>query len=96
MSKKLESILSKVPSATARNVEGRSEDNIIENKAKILNKNDRYERIVAVIPSYLKREMRIYIADHPKENERTLILRGLRSIGFKISEEELEDKRGRS
>lgn len=92
MSKKLESILSKVPHATAQNAKDSLEDNTIESKTK----NDKYERIVAVIPSYLKREMRIYIADHPKENERTLILRGLRSIGFKISDEELEDKRGRS
>ena len=87
MSKKLESILSRVPPAIIKNEE--------KNNNQLLNIDQtKQERLVAEIPSYLKREIKIYIANNPKETERTVILRGLKSIGFEISDTEFKDKRG--
>ncbi len=85
MSKKLDSILSKVPSATVAKAVNNERYNIGEEKL---------ERIVAVIPAYVKREMKLYLADHFKETERTVILGGLKAIGFNIKDKELMDKRG--
>ena len=104
MSKKLDSILAQVPPATARSLTSMItsyETNISEPEVEKFAKDnevsvpEKYERIVAEVPAHLKREIRFYLADHPKENERTLILRGLRAIGFKISDEDLFDRRGR-
>lgn len=87
MSKKLESILARVPSATIKKEEFSANQGLdfIEIKQ---------ERLVAEIPAYLKREIKIYIANHPKETERTVVLRGLKAIGFKIPDNEFKDKRG--
>lgn len=103
-SKKLDSILAQVPPATARSLTGINNSygkNIPEPEVEKLVVNnevsapEKYERIVAEVPARLKREIRVYLADHPKENERTVILRGLRALGFKISDEDLFDRRGR-
>lgn len=101
MSKKLDSILARVPPATVNNVAiapATQTEQLKEFKEiQPIERSslEKTERIVAVIPAYLKREMKLYLADHPGENERTLILRGLKAIGFKILDEELSDKRGR-
>ena len=56
--------------------------------------DEKMERIVAVIPAYVKKAIKLYIAEHTKETERTVILRGLKAIGFDIKDKELLDKRG--
>lgn len=99
MSKKLDLILATVPAATAQTKETQStqENLLTQTEEMVINKNQsiqKMERIVAEIPFYLKREIRIYLADHPKETERTLILRGLSALGFHINSKELLDKRG--
>ncbi len=91
-SKTLDSILSKFPSATV------NENNIIKENLErdtVAKKTEPTERIVAVIPYYLKREIRQYLVNNPEDTERTVILKGLKAIGFKVKHEELEDKRGR-
>lgn len=84
-SKKLESILRGVPSATSKT--GLSSENRDWEKTG--------ERIVAVVPSGLKRQIKQYIVDHPGETERTIIIKGLISLGFKIDAGCLSDRRGR-
>ena len=87
MSKKLDSILSNVPPATA--IPSRSEPQPIIN-SKVMEPT---ERIVAVIPKVLKEEMRDYLKNNPKETEKTVILRALKTMGFSIKEEWLVDRR---
>lgn len=91
MSKKLDSILSKVPSATITNE--MMEQAIEKEEARVV-VVEQTERIVAMIPTSVKRAIRLYLVDHPKETERTVILKGLKALGFHISDDELMDKRG--
>jgi hypothetical protein len=56
---------------------------------------EKQDRIVAIIPYSLKREIKQYLVDHPGETEKTVLLKGLRALGFKVSEEHLEDLRGK-
>ena len=96
MSRKLDSILATVPPATARRV-GSAQDyqfSLKKEEIAIEKAQQKLERLVAEIPFYLKREIKLYLADHPKETERSLILRGLKALGFHINEGELADKRG--
>lgn len=88
MSKKLDSILSKVPPAVTTE----------SNKSDVVHHyshQEKQERIVAVIPSSLKKEIRRYLVDHPKETERTVILKGLEAIGFNIQDIDIKDRRGK-
>lgn len=50
-------------------------------------------RIVAPVPVSLKQDMKRYILDHPGETEKSLILKGLRTLGFSIEDEYIEDQR---
>ena len=88
MSKKLDSILSKVPPAVTTESSKSSISNNYSNQEK-------QERIVAEIPSALKKEIRRYLVDHPKETERTVVLKGLEAIGFNIQDIEIKDRRGK-
>lgn len=85
MSKKLDSILSKVPPAVT------TETNIINNSQN----QDKQERIVAEIPSALKKEIKRYLVEHPNETERTVVLKGLEAIGFNIHNIIIKDRRGK-
>lgn len=89
MSKKLESILSRVPPATVTS-------NLRENpEIKVVIEKEKTERIVAVIPYSLKLELRKYLAENLGETERTLLMRGLKALGFNVKIDELKDKRGK-
>ena len=85
MSKKLDSILSRVPPAVT------TETNMTNN----LENQEKQERIVAEIPSTLKKEIKRYLVEHPKETERTVVLKGLEGIGFNIQDIKIKDRRGR-
>ena len=50
-------------------------------------------KITAYISTDLKREVGLYLFNHPQENERSLILKGLKMLGFNVSENELIDGR---
>ena len=60
----------------------------------IINEVEKMEGIVAVIPAYIKRAMKLYLANHLKETERTIILKGLKAIEFEVHDTELIDKKG--
>jgi hypothetical protein len=99
-SKKLGSILSNYPPATAEGTvekqEQRSYTNNMEIKEEGTKKSsNKIGRLVAEIPWYLKSDIKAYLAKHPGETERTLILKGLKAMGFRINETEMEDKRTR-
>ena len=92
-SKQLDSILSKVPSATVR-TETQSIDRLpsiaVEERAL---KIPEYERIVAVIPKELKEEIRAHLKLNKAATEKTVILKGLKLLGFNVKNEWLVDKR---
>ena len=91
-SKQLDSILSNIPSATV--VKEQQKINIV-NKAKYeepVVKNE-YERVVAVIPKELKEEIREHLRNNKSLTEKTLILKGLKLLGFNVKNEWLIDKR---
>lgn len=94
MSKKLDSILSRVPSATASSAIRGKQHSVNTEQATEESKVERMERLVAVIPASVKKEIRVYLANNPKENERTIVLKGLKALGFNIKDSELIDKRG--
>ena len=85
-SKQLDSILKKLPSATAQPTE-----NFTTKQES--NKEEPTERIVAVIPKSLKKEIKKRLEDNKGETEKTIILKGLKAIGFNIKNEWLVDKR---
>jgi len=47
-----------------------------------------------MVPKSVRRQVALLCADR-SENIRTLVLRGLRSVGIQVSESELTDRRGR-
>lgn len=57
--------------------------------------DEKVDRIVAMIPYSLKREIKQYLVDHPGDTEKTVLLRGLKALGFTVPEEYLEDFRGK-
>ena len=94
MSKKLDSILSKVPPATAP----KSEPSInVVNPSRVGEGKDnppnREARITAVIPYQLKKEIKELLENNPTETEKSLILKGMKAIGFTVNDEWLADKR---
>lgn len=47
-----------------------------------------------MVPKSVRRQVALLCADRG-ENIRTMVLRGLRSVGIQVSESELTDRRGR-
>lgn len=87
MSKKLDTIIKKVPPAISRDEDAfKAEPYIPEERA---------ERIVAVVPTSLKRQIKQYIVDHPGETEKTVLFKALITFGFSIDSKFLKDNRGR-
>ena len=95
MSKKLDSILSQVPTATARGHNARiinyENNKVIKQKMDI--KAEKTVRITAVIPISLKNEIKSYLEKNPLDTEKTVMLKSMKSFGFDIKEEWLIDKR---
>jgi len=100
MSKHLDSILKKVPSATASYEEvSRQEDAILKKikiqeaiAKKVFTKNST-ERIVAEVPKALKDEIRSFVRMNPGHTERSVLLAALKMAGFSVKEEWLIDNR---
>lgn len=88
-SKQLDSILKNIPSATVTPTQ-REEKNIYYAEQK---QKEEMERIVASVPKSVKDEIREFLSKNKKETEKTVILRGLKAIGFNIKTEWLVDKR---
>lgn len=89
MSKHLNSILDKIPSATITKEQGGTYDE----KLQSLKKHEEMDRIVAAIPKVLKEEIQEYVKSHKGETERTVVLKALKLLGFKVLEEWMVDKR---
>jgi len=94
-SKQLDSILSRLPSATAQ--EKKDDTPSLEIPSPPLplveKKTEPMERIVAVIPKELKDQIKQKILENKGETEKSIILKGLKSIGFNVKEDWLIDKR---
>lgn len=91
MSKTLSSILDKVPPATVDNpaIKRRYEVDEVKNHIE----NETYCRLVAVVSHSIKMQMRERIFKNPEDTERSLILKGLRAIGFDVNDKDLNDMR---
>lgn len=97
-SKQLKSILNQIPSATAKGEreylkQDFSKEELVNNSEKKI--EIELDRIVARIPKILKNEIREYIKTHKGETDTTVILKGLKLMGFTIPNEWLIDKRTR-
>lgn len=96
-SKQLDSILSSIPSATVTKENQTikySSTNEIPNFYETKNiEKEEVERVVAVIPKILKEEIREYLRKNRSDTEKTLILKGLKVLGFTVKNEWLVDKR---
>lgn len=95
-SKQLDSILSSIPHATVTKEEKqtntftKNEPDIYESKVK---HKEEYERIVAVVPKELKEEIREHLKKNKSDTEKTVLLKGLKLLGFNVKNEWLIDKR---
>lgn len=87
MSKKLDTIIKRVPPAISQ------DEDVFKTEPYI--PEERVERIVAVVPSSLKRQIKQYIVDRPGETEKTVLLKALLALGFSIDSKFLKDNRGR-
>jgi len=91
MAKQLSSILGSVPPATARKKE--DEVNTTINTKQSSHEKEQEVRINVRVPLSLKLEIQDYIKKNSNENERTLVMRGLKKLGFTINDGLLTDKR---
>ena len=78
-SKKLNSILSQAPAATAEGEAKKSKTSLVN-----FDEKEEIARIVARIPLSLKEDIREYIKNNREETESTLVLKGLKKLGFNI------------
>jgi DsbC/DsbD-like thiol-disulfide interchange protein len=92
MSKQLESILATVPPATAKSYQIEGDRDLTENKNQ-KKETEKLTRVVARIPESLKKELRARVEVNKGETETTIVLKGLKSIGFTVKDEWLIDKR---
>jgi len=94
MSKQLNSILNKLPHATAsKNASLAISGAENPRTPNLKSAKEKMSRIVAPVPYSLKQELKRYVVEHPEETEKSLILKGLRTLGFTIADEYIEDKR---
>lgn len=87
MSKQLDSILTRVPTATA--VPTYAPAQIVKEK-KI---TEPIARIVAEVPKSLKDQIKHYVNNNPGQTERTVLLKALKEIGFRVDDSWLVDNR---
>jgi len=88
-SKKLSSILSQVPSATVSDEKRKS----YIQTTKDTETEEEVVKIVARIPISLKEEIRAYIKKNKEETESTLLIKGLKALGFNIDAKWTIDRR---
>jgi len=87
-SKQLNSILAKAPSATVGD-ENKKPQTIFSTT----NKVEEITKIVARIPVSLKNDIRKYVKNNKEETESTLIIKGLKKLGFNIDPSWTVDRR---
>ena len=101
-SKQLQSILKNIPSATAqgeiKNTQDQDINAISRETSFSMNfeskrREEPTERIVAEVPSSIKKQIKNYIEANKGMTEKTVLLKALKSFGFKIDDIHLVDKR---
>jgi hypothetical protein len=101
-SKKLGALLQSVPPATARAVPDTSSAAAVP-KAQLgprravppaVAKDEPEVPLQVLVPAHIREELGIMVAKE-RVSLRSLILRGVRSLGIEVSEEEIRGKRGR-
>ena len=90
-SKNLNSILNKMPPATA--LVERSVSEYVDQNSLAVEKYTEMDRIVATIPKVLKEEIRQHVKSHKGETEKIVVLKALKIMGFNVLDEWLIDKR---
>ena len=86
MVKTLTSILNTMPPATVNSQ--------TVSKSALNNKNLlKISRLNCEVPLEIKQQIKQYIANHPGETEKTIIMKALKNFGFSINEIYLQDKR---
>ncbi len=86
-SKELDSILSNTPPATVR--DERKKYSFSEKEIQ----TEEVVKIVARVPISLKNDIRAYIKNNKNETESTLVVKGLKKIGFNIDDKWTIDRR---
>jgi hypothetical protein len=97
MSKKLDSIMSRIPAATV------SQPNVAPSPLTdnsnfphpLEKKIEKQVRINAEVPYSVKRQIKQFIANNPGDTEKTVILKGLKLLGFQIEEIYFKDLRAK-
>lgn len=92
-SKRLESILGSVPSATAKGEIMNAKPVKGEKENLRPHTSIEYTRIVATIPQVLKDEIKKYIRNNKGDTETTVVLRALKKMGFNVEDNWIVDKR---
>lgn len=86
-SKQLDAILGNTPAATV-NDEVKKYETVAQQNRQI-----KMARIVATVPQELKDQIKDYLKTHPDETEKTVILSGLKKLGFNVDAKCLLDGR---
>jgi hypothetical protein len=98
-SKKLGALLQSVPPATARAVSNASPATkgqpVSRSSPPVAAKAEPEVPLQVLVPAHVREELGIMVAKERGASLRSLILRGVRSLGIEVTDEEVRGKRGR-
>ena len=103
-SKKLGALLQSVPPATAHVLPkdasliapvAKAQSSPLHLGAPAIAKNEPEVPLQVLVPAHIREELGIMVAKERGASLRSLILRGIRSLGIEVTEEEIKGKRGR-
>jgi hypothetical protein len=98
-SKKLGALLQSVPPATARAVSNASPaakaQPVSRSSPPVVAKAEPEVPLQVLVPAHVREELGIMVAKERGASLRSLILRGVRSLGIEVTDEEIRGKRGR-
>ncbi len=98
-SKKLGALLQSVPPATARAVDplpaALRTQSASRHAATAVAEAEPEVPLQVLVPAHIREELGIMMAKERGSSLRSLILRGIRSLGIEVTEEEIRGKRGR-
>jgi hypothetical protein len=98
-SKKLGALLQSVPPATARAVSNASPDAKTKPASRssppVAAKAEPEVPLQVLVPAHVREELGIMVAKERGASLRSLILRGVRSLGIEVTDEEIRGKRSR-
>jgi hypothetical protein len=94
-SKKLGALLQSVPPATARAARESPASSAPRRVAPAAARDELEVPLQVLVPAHIREELGIMVARERGASLRSLILRGIRSLGIEVTEEEIKGKRGR-